>query len=194
MCDAAGNQNGIVDIGDFPCNVTFSGPSAAALASAQNFSGEPPSEPGKPDVAISKIDSPDPVVPGGELTYLITVQNVSGTTANDVVITDPLPAGTSFISCVVSQGSCAESGGTVTANIGTLAPGASAVLTLKVSAPQGDPCGPITNVATVTATNDSNSEQYCAGGDAMHAEDGRRGVHAGLVESSAALRTRGPRP
>ena len=162
ICDAAGNQNGMVDIGDFPCSVTFSGSAADALASAQNFCGEPPSEPGKPDVAISKIDSPDPVVPGGELTYLITVQNVSGTTANDVVITDPLPAGTSFISCVVSQGSCSESSGTVTANIGTLAPGASAVLTLKVSAPQGDPCGPITNVATVTATNDSNAANNTA--------------------------------
>jgi uncharacterized repeat protein (TIGR01451 family) len=65
----------------------------------------------QPDVAITKLDSPDPVAPGGLLTYILTVDNVSSTVATNVVITDPLPAGTSFVSCLASPGTCSQSGG-----------------------------------------------------------------------------------
>ncbi|MEA1965036.1 MAG: hypothetical protein U9O41_07930 [Candidatus Aerophobetes bacterium] len=43
------------------------------------------------DLSITKIDSPDPVIAGTELTYTITVTNLGPSDAQDVVVTDPLP-------------------------------------------------------------------------------------------------------
>lgn len=72
-----------------------------------------------------------------------------------MTVTDPLPPGTSFISCTVSQGSCAEFGGTVTANLGTIPAGGGATLAITVAVIQ--PAGAITNTAIVdSSTPDSN--------------------------------------
>ena len=48
------------------------------------------------DLAITKTDSPDPVVAGGLLTYTINVTNNGPADATEVVVTDTLPAGTTF--------------------------------------------------------------------------------------------------
>jgi uncharacterized repeat protein (TIGR01451 family) len=109
-----------------------------------------------PDVAITKVDTPDPVNAGGTLTYDIDVTNVGGSIATNVIVTDPLPAGTTFVSCLASQGSCNQNAGVVTANLGSLAPGASAMITLVVTAPPLGQCATITNIAQVTATGDTN--------------------------------------
>ena len=62
-------------------------------------------------------------------------------------LTDNLPAGVTFDSATPSQGSCSESGGTVTCALGTLADGADASVEIKVR-PQS--AGTITNQASVS--------------------------------------------
>ncbi len=50
------------------------------------------------DLSVTKTDSPDPVTAGANLTYTITVANSDNSTAANVSLSDPLPAGTTFVS------------------------------------------------------------------------------------------------
>lgn len=54
------------------------------------------------DLSITKSDSPDPVYPGGLLTYTIIVTNTGEITATEVVITENYPEGTLFLEAVPS--------------------------------------------------------------------------------------------
>ena len=56
-----------------------------------------PAPPANTQLSIDKTDSPDPVEPGANITYTITVQ-ITGDPATNLVISDPLPAGTTFVS------------------------------------------------------------------------------------------------
>lgn len=118
------------------------------------------------DVQITKGASPSPVVPGATLTYTLTVENVGLDPAAIIVVKDPLPTGTVFVSCTPSQGTCTQSGGTVTASLGVLATtGATATATIVVKAPtlaSGGCATPLTNVATVTAAGDANAANNTA--------------------------------
>ena len=49
------------------------------------------------DLALTKTASPDPAVPGSELTYTLTVDNNGPSDSSDSTITDPLPAGTTYV-------------------------------------------------------------------------------------------------
>lgn len=95
------------------------------------------------DISLSKVDSPDPVNTGGNITYTITVTGGgSGTIATGVVVTDTLPAGVGFVSATVSPtgaGTCSPVGDTVTCNLAAIT-GASPA-----------PAVTITIVANVTA-------------------------------------------
>ncbi len=113
-----------------------------------------------PDLAVTKTDAPDPVFVGNQLTYDVNVRNNGAATAGGVTLADQLPAGVAFASATPSQGSCAESGGTVTCQIGTLGSGESASVQVKVIPQQG---GTITNVASVTSNeDDANSADNIA--------------------------------
>lgn len=52
------------------------------------------------DVAVVKSDIQDPVETGSSFEYVLTVMNVGDTTATDVVLTDTLPLGVSFIQAI----------------------------------------------------------------------------------------------
>jgi uncharacterized repeat protein (TIGR01451 family) len=104
------------------------------------------------DLEISKDDSPDPVTVGDNLTYTITVTNNGPDAAANVVVTDTLPSGVTFVSA--SPG-CVHAAGVVTCNLGTIAVGDSVTITIvvTVTAP-----GTISNTATVTSdTLDPNT-------------------------------------
>ena len=88
------------------------------------------------DLGIWMTDNPDPVRLGQTLTYQITVTNgASGARATNTVVTDVLPTGVAFVSCSVNPGSYnySEAENTVYCNLGTLAVGATAGVTLVVS-------------------------------------------------------------
>lgn len=105
------------------------------------------------DLRITKSDSPDPVLAGEELTYTITVTNDGPSTANDVVVTDVLPAGVNFLS---SAPACTNAAGTLTCPVGSLPAGQSTTLVIQVGIPadfvNATGTTTITNRADVTAT------------------------------------------
>ncbi|HET7590823.1 MAG TPA: PASTA domain-containing protein [Solirubrobacterales bacterium] len=83
---------------------------------------------------------------GGEITYSIQVKNNGPERAGGVVLSDALPGGTKLVSAGASQGSCAGTS-TVSCGLGALAGGASANVTIKVTAGFGT----LTNAASVTS-------------------------------------------
>lgn len=104
-------------------------------------------------LSASKTGLPNPAPLGGVVTFTILAGNAGGVSALGVTVSDPLPSGTTFLSCRASQGSCSgPSGGVVTASLGTLAQGGTATVTVSVQAPAAP--ATLTNTATVTATND----------------------------------------
>jgi uncharacterized repeat protein (TIGR01451 family) len=110
--------------------------------------------PGDADLSITKTASPNTVVQGNNVTYLITVTNHGTLGATDVVITDNLPATSSadFISATSSEGACQKSGNTVTCPIGNLANGSSATATIVEKAKK---VGTLSNTAAVTSPDDN---------------------------------------
>ena len=95
-----------------------------------------------PDLRITKT-GPAQVTEGGMIAYSLVATNLGPTTATGVVVSDPVPAGTTFVS---ASAGCALALGIVTCTAGTLAPGASQVFTITVVALPGTS---ITNTATV---------------------------------------------
>ena len=117
------------------------------------------------DIAIT-LSAPGSIGTGGTLTYGMTVSNTSKSSATGVVVSDTLPAGTGFVNASASQGTITApavgNNGTVTINIGTLAQGATASITLVVTA-TASPGTSLTNTAVVTATTqDLNSSNNSA--------------------------------
>jgi uncharacterized repeat protein (TIGR01451 family) len=89
------------------------------------------------NLTISKT-APESVPPGSTITYTITYGNASNTSATNVVIEDPLPPGTSFVSA--TNGGQLSEGGIVTWNVGTLpaeTAGATVSFTVHVNATSG---------------------------------------------------------
>ncbi|MEX2561184.1 MAG: hypothetical protein WD403_14780, partial [Pirellulales bacterium] len=85
------------------------------------------------DLLVVKGDSPDPVCRGEELVYTITVTNTSAINpAFDVVLTDVLPRGVELLELDSSQGTISEADGIVFAELGTLDPGATAIVEIVV--------------------------------------------------------------
>lgn len=98
------------------------------------------------DLAISIADAPDPVALGNNLTNVITVVNSGPAAAMGVTVTNLLPASATFVSATASQGTGVYAAGMVRCDLGTLAGGAAATLTV-VSQPTTT--GSITNWAFV---------------------------------------------
>lgn len=116
-----------------------------ALLVAAAALGQAP-QPGS-DLEVAKKDASDPVTAGTRVTYAITVKNNGPDRATGVRVTDTLPATTSFVSASASQGNCTGRG-PVTCNLGALASGETATVTLVVVARRA---GTITNTARVAA-------------------------------------------
>ncbi|HFC92744.1 MAG TPA: DUF11 domain-containing protein [Leucothrix mucor] len=76
-------------------------------------------------------------IPGATIEYTIAVSNASGaSTATGIVISDPIPADLSYVSCAVSGdgiGSCSQAAGTVTSAAFDLAAGETATLTITAT-------------------------------------------------------------
>lgn len=113
------------------------------------------------DLAIVKTDSPDPVGQGQLVTYILRVTNNGPAVATGIVVSDTLPASAPLVSFAPSQGSCSGTT-TITCNLGTLAVGNNATISIVV---QAQSTGTITNNCSVTGTqtdpvpsNNSDSE------------------------------------
>ena len=100
------------------------------------------------DLSLTKTASPNPGQVGVNLSYRITATNNGPGAATNVVVIDTLPAGITFVSATATQGSCNGSG-PVNCNLGGLAVGSSAIVTIVVTPSSS---GQIINSATVSAS------------------------------------------
>jgi uncharacterized repeat protein (TIGR01451 family) len=82
------------------------------------------------DLAVAGSDEPDPVAAGGLLVYTIAASNLGPNPSPSTTVADTLPTGVSFVSA--SPG-CAHAGGHVSCDLGALASGATATVTITVA-------------------------------------------------------------
>ena len=118
-------------------------------------------------IAVTKTANPSPVVSGTELTYTITIKNTGGSKVSNLVMTDQVngvgviqnPPALPQLIITSTQGNCAQggpNGNLVTCNGGTLAGGATWVVTIRgqVTAANGTT---LNNTASVTGTRSAQN-------------------------------------
>lgn len=80
-------------------------------------------------ISLAITPSVNPVSPGANLTFNLSFTNADqpgslpATTLSNVVLTDTLPSGVSYVSSDAANGSCNNSGSTVTCTLASLPPG-----------------------------------------------------------------------
>ena len=149
-------------VGGVANSVTVAGnetdPNAANNTAQQGTTVVPPAGPDQADLAVSKVDTPDPVFSGGpDLTYTITVDNNGPDTASGVTLSDTLPAGVSFQSATASVGQCdamPDTGGVLACGLGDLLANGNATVTIVVVPDVVSDPTTITNTVTVVATEE----------------------------------------
>lgn len=99
------------------------------------------------DLALSKTASPAATRTGEDINYSLTVMNKGPDAATGTMMVDTLPLSLTLISASASQGSCSGAR-TITCDIGNLASGASASITIAV---RPTAAGQVTNTADVIA-------------------------------------------
>jgi uncharacterized repeat protein (TIGR01451 family) len=99
-------------------------PLSLTNAPSVTFALRNPPPPPTADLSVRVTSNPHPVFPGQNITYTVSVTNLGPSNAELVVMTDVLPAGTTFVSCTTSHvfGTCTNSGSTVTGRFNTLQP------------------------------------------------------------------------
>lgn len=150
--------NGTVNVvsDGFSLDVSASGPCPVQPADDRDFTGTPngpvgplPPPPPTADLALSLTGTPALLTVNGQLTYTITVENNGPATATGVQVVDSLPPGSTVLAgpASSSQGECR---GTVTVvcDLGTLAAGAQATVTINVIPTV---TGGLSNAASATA-------------------------------------------
>jgi len=107
------------------------------------------------DLVINKSDSVDPLAVGDSTVYTITVNNQGPSAAENVVVTDTLPAtGLSFQSATPSAGSCPTQpamnavGGTIICNLGYIPASSSRTISVNMTATAK---GVVTNGVSVSS-------------------------------------------
>ena len=117
------------------------------------------------DLSIAKDGAPT-YVPGEQHTWTLRVRNAGPSHARDVVVSDPLPAGTSFVS---ADGRCTHAAGTVSCALGTVPVGYDETFAVTVRV-DPDATGPLANTATVATSTDDPDH---ANDSATHTPDDR---------------------
>ncbi|MGA8764197.1 MAG: hypothetical protein WB562_15120, partial [Candidatus Sulfotelmatobacter sp.] len=134
------------------------------------------------DLSVTNAASPNPVVAGGNITYTQTVTNTGSIAANAGSFTEATPANTTFVSITPPAGWSCVSFPPV-CNNPSVAAGSSGTFTLVYKVNAGTASGtPITDTATVTATNDAFSGDNSATATVLVASAGQ----ADLALSTAA--------
>jgi len=101
------------------------------------------------DLSVTKSGSPATQTLGdGNITWTMVVTNNGPSVAIGVVVSDPMPAGNTFVSATTTQGTC-TGGAILNCTIGTMAAGASVTITL-VTTPST--VGLQTNTVTVAGS------------------------------------------
>ena len=120
---------------DLTADGTIVDAGAPAIAAVSSHSG----------LIVTGRQGPNPVTAGQDLTYLFTVTNQGSQDATDVTLTGNLPDDFQFISATTTDGTFSQAAGVVTFDVGTLAAGHEATVTVRVI-----PTAPGTFTATAT--------------------------------------------
>ncbi|PKO14023.1 hypothetical protein CVU37_14980, partial [candidate division BRC1 bacterium HGW-BRC1-1] len=149
------------DAGLWP-NVAVADTATSETAPGDNISSPPVTVTVVPnaDLSITKTASATNVPIGVDFTYTIRVTNNGQSAAEDVLVTDVLPAGVTYQSSTATQGFVGVSGQTVQADLGTVASGATVVITITV---RGSVEGTVFNSASV----DSNTSDTTPGNNVV---------------------------
>jgi uncharacterized repeat protein (TIGR01451 family) len=110
------------------------------------------------DVTLEKVADAGTVSAGQDIGYTITVHNNGAGRADDVTLTDVLPANDGLdwsIDGGTGAGSCDIANGTLTCNFGSM--NAGATLTVHITSPTtAATCGTVNNSASVSSSNDGS--------------------------------------
>jgi len=116
------------------------------------------------DLSVAQSDSPDPVAPGGTLTYTLQVTNLGPSSSTGSTLVDALPTGVSFVSANPGAPTCTLAASVVTCQLAGLGPAASHTVTLVVTVAPAT-SGALSNTASATgnetdpvSANNSDSE------------------------------------
>ena len=104
------------------------------------------------DLSVAATAAPATVHTGGQITYSLLVTNGGLEAAQNVVLTDQLPAGTSFVSVAPGSPACTVTSGLLTCSVGTMANAAQQTVTLVVAVGPGLAGTTIADTARVTST------------------------------------------
>lgn len=128
------------------------------------ITGPTPSPPPPPDLILSIADFPDPVAPGGTLTYTLNVTNTGPSVTTSVVLVDQLPTEPAFQSVSGNGWACGRVQSVITCTLPSLVIGPAPAINILMTAQAVG--GTITNTATVTSSradanpaNNQESEQ-----------------------------------
>lgn len=154
LAPGAGNAVSVVVTGDLASSFTgtFSNVVSVSTSTSQGDDTSPntatATAPAVPDADLSstKDATPDPVIAGEVVTYLITVNNDGPSDATGVVVSDTLPAGLTVVNVFSSQGACSA----LPCQINTIPDGGTATVTVEALV-GSDLLAVGTNVADVTA-------------------------------------------
>jgi len=98
---------------------------------------------------------PTPIIANNNATFTIKPRNRGPAVATDVVLTDPLPAGWTFVSASGPNWNCSHASGTVTCTRPTYPVGGTDNITIVAKAPGNSVVAPTgvsyTNTATITS-------------------------------------------
>ena len=101
------------------------------------------------DMALTLVDSPDPVAVGSNLTYALAVSNAGQATVENVFLTNRWPAGATLVSTEASRGVWTTNGNEWVGDLGSFAGGEAATMTVVVRPAS---TGVVTNVAEVSSS------------------------------------------
>jgi uncharacterized repeat protein (TIGR01451 family) len=109
--------------------------------------------PAAPNLGVAILDSPDPVMVGANVTYMINVTNTGAIAATDVVVENVLPPSVNLVSVSTELGTCSGTT-TVTCDLGTVNPFTLPAITIVVATTTE---GALINTVSVT-TSASDSD------------------------------------
>ena len=111
---------------------------------------------GNADLGLTMSASPNPVVVASNLTYTFSLANYGPAGASNIVVTDVLPPGSTYVSSSPSQGSASTNAGVLTWTVPAMAVNGSATLSLVI---RPGATGLLTNTAiVVNAVTDLNPD------------------------------------
>jgi uncharacterized repeat protein (TIGR01451 family)/fimbrial isopeptide formation D2 family protein len=91
------------------------------------------------DVSVTKTADATEYEGGDTVTYTLVARNDGPSTAQNVTLTDPVPANLTFVSVAPGAPTCTQAAGTVSCSFGALAPGAERTVTVKATVNGGPP-------------------------------------------------------